>query len=254
MMFRGDKKGQVTIIIIVAVVIVLAVLAVFLYPRISTTISPTVNPSQFLQSCIQPEVEQDLQTLAKNAGYQNMEGTVPYNGQDYKYLCYSSKYYENCIVQQPMIKNNFEKELNAMIKAKGTECVQSLKSEYEKRGYTVSVGNIDSDVSIIPGNIRVAFIAPMTITKEQTQTFKEFDISLKSEMYDLLMIATSIVDFETTYGNSETTLYMQYYPDLKIQKIQLSDGTRIYILTNVVTRENFMFASRSIAWPPGYGA
>lgn len=252
-MLKSNKKGQIAIIIIVAVVIALAVLVVLLYPRIRIAVSQEVNPTQFLQSCIEPEIESDIILLGQNGGYQNPEGTIAYDGQDYKYLCYTNKFYDTCVVQQALIKGNFESQLNDLVKAKGTECVQTLKTEYEKRGYDVSLGNVQSEVSVIPGSIRVKFTAPMTITREETQTFREFDVDVKSEMYDLLMIATSIVDFETVYGNSETTLYMQYYPDLKIQKIELSDGTRIYILTNVVTNENFMFASRSIAWPPGYG-
>ncbi|MDP1695299.1 MAG: hypothetical protein Q8L29_00095 [archaeon] len=248
-----NKRGQVAIIIILAVVIVSAVVAVFLYPRIKVAVSSEVSPTEFLQSCIQNEVEKEVVLLGKNAGYKNMEGTLTYDGEEYKYLCYTSNFYDKCIVQQPLIKEKFETELNEMIKSKGTECVQTLKAEYEKRGYTVSTGSVQSEVSVIPSTIRVKFISPMTITKEQTQTFNEFNVNLESEMYDLLMIATSIIDFEVTYGNSETTLYMQYYPDLKIEKIQLSDGSRIYKLSNVVTEENFMFASRSIAWPPGYG-
>ena len=72
-------------------------------------------------------------------------------------------------------------------------------------------------------------------------------------MYDLIMTSVSIIDYESTYGDSETTLYMQYYPDLKIEKTKLSDGTTIYVLTNVISKESFTFASRSLAWPPGYG-
>jgi len=253
MLKGGNKNGQVAIIIILAVVIVAAVVAVFLYPRIKVAVSGEVSPNEFLQSCIQSEIEDKLGKLGANAGYESIEGRVQYNGEEYKYLCYTNKFYEKCVVQQPLIKGNFEDNLNQLVSTKGKECVQLLKTEYENRGYEVSLGEVKSNLSIIPGSIRVNFVAPMTVTKDQTQTFKEFNVDVKSEMYDLLMIATSIIDFEVTYGNSETTLYTQYYPDLKIEKIQLSDGSRIYKVSNVVTEENFMFASRSIAWPPGYG-
>ena len=76
---------------------------------------------------------------------------------------------------------------------------------------------------------------------------------MKSEMYDLLFIATNIVEHESQVGGSATELYLQYYPDLKIEKIKLTDGTTIYQLSNVVTGEQFSFASRSLAWPAGYG-
>jgi len=39
---------------------------------------------------------------------------------------------------------------------------------------------------------------------------------------------------------------------MRIEKKEQSDGSRIYILTHRSTNEKFMFASRSIAWPPGY--
>ena len=93
----------------------------------------------------------------------------------------------------------------------------------------------------------------MTVKKETTQKFQNFDIEFKSEMYDLLFIAQSIVEYEADLGGSATELYLQYYPDLKIKKTKLSDGTTIYKLNNVITKEEFNFASRSLAWPAGYG-
>ena len=71
-------------------------------------------------------------------------------------------------------------------------------------------------------------------------------------MYDLLLIAESIVQFESTLGDSETTDYLNYYPDLSISKIKLGDGSKVYTLKDVVTNEQFRFATRSLVWPAGY--
>lgn len=252
-MIKGaQKRGQATIFIIVAIVIVMVVIGVFLYPRISITGAEEFSPNNYLRSCLEPGVKDSVELLAKNAGYSNPEGFIVNNGEKVKYLCYTNKYYEQCVVQQPMIKENFEKELKGMINSEAQNCIKNLKAEYESRGYSVSTAGVDSAVSIIPGKIDMNIKAPITITKEESKTYREFDIQFESQLYDLIMIATSIVDFETTYGDSETTLYMQYYPDLKIEKETLSDGTRIYRITNVVTNEEFVFASRSVAWPPGY--
>lgn len=251
-MWKEGKKGQVTIFIIVAIVIVLVVLAVFLYPRISITGAQEFSPNNYLKSCMEPGVKESAVLLGKNAGYSNPEGFIVNNGEKIKYLCYTNKYYEQCVVQQPMIRENFEKELQGMINSKAQGCIKSLKAEYESRGYGVSAGGAESSVSIVPGKIKINIRAPITITKEESKTFREFDIDYESNMYDLIMIAMSIVDYETTYGDSETTVYMQYYPDLKIEKETLSDGSRIYRITNVITDERFVFATRSVAWPPGY--
>jgi hypothetical protein len=46
---------------------------------------------------------------------------------------------------------------------------------------------------------------------------------------------------------------MNYYRDLKVEKKEQSEGTRVYILTDTEREEQFMFASRSVVFPPGYG-
>ena len=106
---------------------------------------------------------------------------------------------------------------------------------------------------MIPGEIRVDIKAPITVTIDITQKFEEFNIETESQIYDLLMLATSIIDFESTYGDSETSLYIQYYPNLDIQKIKLGDGSKIYVVGDVTTGDSFTFATRSQAWPGGYG-
>jgi len=72
-------------------------------------------------------------------------------------------------------------------------------------------------------------------------------------MYDLVMISTSILNFEARYGDSNPLSFMVYYPSLWIDKLKQGDGTKIYILTDLNTGESFTFASRSLSWPAGYG-
>ncbi|MDO8660558.1 MAG: hypothetical protein Q7K43_01595, partial [Candidatus Woesearchaeota archaeon] len=218
-----------------------------------TTISGEFSPYSYLKSCIEPSIKENVDLLAKQGGYANPEGFIVYNDTKIKYLCYIEGYYQTCVIQQPMIKNHFEQELNALIAPKARDCFASLKKEYENRGYSVSSTSFSSNVEIIPHQIKINFAAPTTVTKDSTQTYKEFSIGESSEMYDLLFIASSIVEFEATYGDSETTTYLQYYPFLRMEKIKLSDGSKIYKLTNTVTHEIFNFATRSISWPAGYG-
>ena len=250
-----SKRGQVAIFIIVALVIVAILLVIFLYPRFApSTQAKAFSPNAFLQSCLEPGLRPVLAQLSQHAGYLTPEGTIDYKGNKVKYLCYSSEYYKTCVNQQPLIKENFENNLEGFVNTQATECVRELKTEYERQQYAVTLGVAKTDVSISPGVVRINIDAPITVTKDTTQTFNNFEINIKSEIYDLLLTASSIIEFESTFGNAETTLYMQYYPNLKITKDQLSDGTRIYGLNNVVTNETFTFASRSLALPAGYGS
>ena len=252
---RMDKRGQVAIFVIVAIVIVAAVvIIVLMFPNVRETITgEELSPVSYLRDCVEPVIKENVERLGKNAGYSNGEGYAMYRGEKYKYLCYTAQYYETCKIQQPLIKQNFENELKNIVEPRANECLNSLEDAYESRGYDISSSRAESTVSILPGKIRVRFDTPMTVTKESTRTFNGFDVDVNSEMHELIFIAHSIIDYESSLGDSETTTYLQYYPNLKIEKIRLGDGTNIYVLSNVVTNEEFKFASRSLAWPPGLG-
>lgn len=246
------KKGQLAITIIIAIVIVAIVLVVFLFPRLKV-FSSEVNPSAFLSKCIEPEVEDVVSVLSEQGGYNAPDNYVLYEGTQVQYLCYTAEDYKPCLVQQPLLVSHVENEIKSYVQPKARQCVEDLREEYERKGYDVQTTPGEIEVSIVPGSIDVEFLSPMTVTKETTQSFQKFSVGLDSEIYDLLLIATSIIDFESKFGDSETTLYVQYYPDLTIDKIKRDDEGTIYKLSNVVTEDKFTFASRSLIWNPGYG-
>lgn len=253
-MIAVKKKGQVAIFVIVAIVIVALILLFFLFrPEIERLFEGELTPLSYLTKCIEPDVKSSIELLSKQGGYKEPEGYITYQGEKIKYLCYTNNYYETCVVQQPMIKQQFENELNSMLKTKANQCTRNLIEEYKSRGYNVEAGKIDSDVSIISGKIIVTFNLPLTLTKEETKrTFQKFNVEMNTDIYDLLFIASSIIEYEASLGDSASELYMQYYPDLRIEKIKLSDGAKIYKLSNI-KGDKFIFASRSLAWPAGYG-
>ena len=248
-----------TVFVIVAIAIIVVLLAVFFGPQLADRLNvlggaKVFSPQGFLQECVQPKVVEDVALLSRQGGYRNPSGTVLVDGKPVKYLCYTSSYYETCAVQQPLLVGQFAGELEKGVRSRANECVGLLKQEYAQRGYSVTGERRGVAVRVVPERVEVQFDVPLTATKgEESRQFSGFDVEVKSGMYELLMIATSIIDFESTYGDSETTLYLQYYPDLSIEKTKLSEGTSVYRLRNVVTEEEFVFASRSLAWPPGYG-
>ena len=131
-------------------------------------------------------------------------------------------------------------------------CFNSLDEDYESKGYTVRMNNDELKIEILPKRILVDLNSEMTLTKESSENYDEFNIILNNNLYEMLGIATSIVEWETTFGEAEPLRYMMLYPDLKVEKIKRSDETKIYILTDKNTDRKFQFASRSLAFPPGY--
>jgi len=249
-----NKRGQMAIFIIVALVIIGIILAVYYYPRISPVITTEAQPMQYLQDCISPQATSTIELLAQQGGDENPTGFITYNGTKVKYLCYSSEYYKTCVIQQPLLMSHFSDEVSRILTPKLNSCAQTMKDYYTSRGYSITMGEIKSTVTLAPGKVRIIYSTPMTLTKNDvTRKFDKFDVEINSQIYDLLSIATSVVDYEATYGDSETTTYMQYYPNLRIDKIKLEDGVKIYKLTDVTTEDSFTFATRSLVWPPGYG-
>ena len=246
------KRGQLTIFVIVALVIVAVVIAFLIYRNTGVVSIESSSPQSYLKACIEPSVNEAVEKLSKQGGYRNPEAFILFNDTKVPYHCYTSEYYKTCMIQQPNLKSSFEKELSTSIEMDLKDCAGKLKEEYERTGYDVRAGSISSVVSLSPGTIEIKYDYPVTITKEVSQTYKGFNVDIESEMYDLLLLSTSILDFESTYGDSETTSYIQYYPDIKIEKSKLSDGSKIYRISNVVSKESYQFATRSLAWPSGY--
>ena len=91
----------------------------------------------------------------------------------------------------------------------------------------------------------------LRVSKDRTESYKTIKITKTSKLYELVMITTSILNWEARYGDSEIMNYMMYYPELRVEKKKQDEGTTIYILTDKDTSEQFVFASRSVVLPVG---
>ncbi len=252
-MLERGKKGQLGVFVILAIVIV-AIVIVFLLIRTPRLPGPEdrATPQQYLQTCLESAVRPLLVELSAQGGYREPLGFIVYNDTKVPYLCYTSEFYKPCIIQQPDVIQNFERSLNEVLTEETARCMKTFEEEFEGRGYSVSRTTTSVNTSFVPGKLKIELRAPVTLSRDVSRTYQTFELSFKSELYDLASISTSILDFESTYGDSETTSYLRYYPDLKIQKTKLSEGSKIYTVSNVVTKEEFTFATRSLAWGAGY--
>ena len=251
----GEKRGQVTIFIIIALVIVALVVLIFLiYPKIkSTTTSGGENPYSFMQSCLQDKLQESIDLVSSQGGSISPQKYYLYNDSKIDYLCYTNEYYKPCVVQQPFISSHIEEEINNNIKNEVNTCLTNLQNNFQKKGYTVNLKRGATSVELLPKRVVARTNSTLTLTKGNSQSYNEFNIILNNNLYELASIASSIIKWETNYGDAETTLYMTYYKDLKVEKYKQSDGTKVYILTDRNIGNKFQFATRSVAWPSGYG-
>ena len=249
---RG-KRGQVTIFIIIAIIIIaLAFLIYSFYPQIKSTIgAEEKNPVSYIQTCLEDKIKDVATELSLQGGSMSPENYVLYEDEEIEYLCYTNEYYKNCVVQQPMLKRHVELEINKEIESTVSSCFASMKDSYEKKGYDVVLKTGDKRIELLPKRIVGTFNYSLTLTKGDTQKYDSFVVIVNNNLYELVSIANSIIEWETTYGDAEVTTYMTYYPDLKVEK-KSGNGGKIYILTDRNTGSKFQFATRGQIWPAGY--
>ena len=256
---RMMKKGQVTIFILIAVIIIAVGILIYLfYPKITSIGFDSKNPSAYMQSCLEKEIEKSADLLSPKGGSINPEHYFMYQGDTIEYLCYTEEYYKTCVMQQPLLKNHVEEEIKKNIQADVDKCFDALKQTYESKGYNVNLKSGETKVELLPKRITTSFTHTLSVTKDSTENYggedeKQIRVVVNNNLYELTSIASSILNMEARYGDAETTIYMNYYRDLKVEKKLQTDGTTIYILTDRNNQNKFQFASRSVAWPPGYG-
>jgi len=250
------RGGQVTIFIIIAIIIIgLAVSLYFLIPGIRTgTVFDATNPAGFIQTCLEDEIKNTVETVSLQGGSIEPEHYFLYQNNTIEYLCYTAEYYETCSVQRPLLKQHIESEIRNETAKEVKTCFDNLLKNYKSEGYTASLETGKTTVELLPQRVVMRFEDyVLTTSKGETARYDSFGAILNNNLYELTSIANSIIDWETNYGDAETTLYMTYYKDLKVEKKKQQDGTTIYILTDRNNENKFQFASRSVVFPPGYG-
>lgn len=246
-----EKRGQVSIFIILGILIVIVVLLLFSRDAGFDTIFASQSPYQEIEGCAQTSIEEGLAILSNQGGVIEPENYYMYEGKKIDYICYSENDYENCVMQKPILTNTIKDELIAYSEPKIKACLRSVQSSLESRGYSVVMKDPEITIDLVPDNVLVDMDIDLRIEKSGVESYDNIRAGIKSKIYNFALIAGSISQWETRYGDSETLNYMLYYPSLKVEKKKQSEGSTVYILTDRDTDEQFYFASRSIAVPAG---
>lgn len=249
-----NKRGQVTLFIILGLIIVIAgILIYFFVPGVKSAFqSAPENPNLYLMNCLEDSFAENINLISLQGGTLNPQNYFVFENSKVYYSCYTSDYYENCVVQEPFIKSRIERELTESMTPKVNECLNSLKKVYESKGYSVSISQGEYQVEILPGRTALKINRSLSVSKNNKQNYESFIVNVNNNLYQVVGVVRSIINGESLDGQIETTDYMELYPDLKIEKIKQTDGTKIYKITDQNTKEVvFNIASRSQVFPPG---
>lgn len=248
---RKNKKAQISVFIILGIMIVVILFMLFFNKTNIISIFKTQSYADQIERCLRDSSQESLDILRLQGGSINPKNYYLYEDNKVDYTCYNQEYYKNCIMQKPLLMQSIKKEMLDYVQPRLEECMSSIKSSLENRGYTISYKKPEITIEIVPNDILIKADIDLRISKSGTDTYKSVQTNLDSNMYEFIMTASSISNWEARYGDSESLNYMMGAPMLKVEKKTQSDGTRIYILTKRDTNEKFMFATRSLAVPPG---
>lgn len=246
MLKRENKRGQVTIFIIIAIVIVaVGVLIYLFYPQIKSSITKKdTTPQGYIQDCIQEDFRKTVNSLALQGGSLNPTNYLMYNDSKIEYLCYTNEnFLKLCVVQQPVLQGHIEQELKKGLNEKLDFCFESLKNNYKSKGYEVTLTKGEKNFELMPDRILVSVNDTLTLSKGDTKKYDKFVVIVNNNLYELTSFANDILEWESQYGDAETTLYMSYNPNIKVEKIGRPDG-KVYIIEDRKTKDKFQFAVR----------
>ena len=245
-------RAQVTVFIIVGVLIVVGIVAAVYFIGNFTTEAPSdLNPRDIVDKCVKDVVRKSIDKILLGGGEIEPSQAIPYHGNNYNYLCYQADFYQGCYNIHPMLENQIEKEIVKDTRVGVQNCFDSMREDFENRGFNVNGGSTTYSVDLLPGYVAINLKKKIDISKDGVaQKFENFDTRVLSSIYDLVRVAREVVNSESQFCHFEYNGYMLLYPRYSIKKIDYEES-KIYSILDRHSKEEFKFAVRSCAFPPG---
>ena len=212
----------------------------------------SIDPEPYIARCVRQASSAALDRMLPQGGFMVPTPHVAYQGRNVTYVCMTRARYEPCVMQHPMYVEEVQAELEKSIAPEIEECFLTLKEELEQRGANVDMDEQRVQVEFIPRRVQISVERKMRINeKGARRTFERVDTAIAHPAYDLALVATEIANQEATYCSFEYVGYMILYPVFDIQKVALSDGTKVYTVKDIATLQALTIATRGCVIPLG---
>ena len=249
-----DKRGQITVFIILGIVIVAVIVLLFAFRKdIISTPATTENLNKIMrdinkhiEGCMEDSAEDPLNRIALQGGYLEVpaDSYRLWDDTTVSYLCYNQPEVDRCM-NRLLTRENMEVQLEKAIKNELMQCidVQQFQSSGILKTYDVIAKNqIELDVVIARTDVLLELKFPITLksTKDENVVSEDtFNVNIEKPLGDLYDVAMDIIDAETALGKFDTLTYMlsktgrytiylqQPYPD-KIYAMKLREGDYIF--------------------------
>lgn len=193
-----NKRGQVTLFIIIAVIIIAGVAAYFIFrdsfsaENIPSEIDPIYTN---IISCLEETNKEGVEDLSLHGGYYDVPEaiSIPYFAEDLPYYYLNSKEYVPSI-------DKVEGELEDYISNYLGNCLNF--EGFEEQGYDINEGDLLVSVNINEDGIKTKLDYPLTISKgDSTKRLREFELEVDSNVEKLLFVSEEVVNsYSETVG------------------------------------------------------
>jgi len=248
-----DKKGQLTIFIIVAIVIVALAVLLFIFrgDLISNEDVLSLEASSVklkIEECMQESFEDSIFVVSLQGGYFDIpENYIDYTLDDLGGLVYVPFYVSEGNDFVPS-KSFLENQISKATISLSENCFNFSNLDYNVE---VDSDNIEASSSIEDNMISLRVIAPVVVSKaEDVSRFEKFSFEQETSIKQLYDLASSLSEIQLEYGNNVCmTCFSDLMKDLDIaldttEIRRTSDFVFIYSLHNYESQEMFNFAHK----------
>lgn len=248
-----NNRGQIMIFVAIAIVIVVAIGLFFLIDKKPEILRQgSDNPESFIDGCVKKATLKVIDEMLPRGGFVNPIDYKIYENEKVAYLCKNIRHYEPCVNQYPRLIIKLQEELNEEVKKDVEECFASLDNELTNKNYEVSGGGVSVETTFRPEIVEAKINRDFSIIKgDVVRNFESFNVFVKSDAYNLVYIASEIVDQEAEFCHFSNNGFMALYPSYDIRKTLFGDSTNIYSIINKKTGEKMNLAIRGCVIPAG---
>jgi len=171
-----DKKGQITIFIIIGAVLITSISIITYmntrtveqrYKEDVTKITSSESFKNFVESCISETSIPIVRQLGIKGGKFNLtdQNSRWHNGVRYRYLCNFLEGSKGCVAKV-FLRNHMSNEIATKLKQKLPLCI-NLTAFKQKSKYNITEGEMDFEIDISNDDLNVKLFYPVTLTKER---------------------------------------------------------------------------------------
>jgi hypothetical protein len=249
-----QKKGQITLFIILGIVLIVSFSLVFYLFQSNTgrgeseiqqiqSFELSTSPiKSYVDSCLQNTATEAIDYIGKHGGYYDLDQTYSTNSAPYN----TAYYFYRDINSMPSI-NIIEKELSNYINDNLFFCLQNFVI-FEEQGFNIDMEEIKSKVSLHENNAVFNLEMPLKIKREdQQKTMESFTVNINSrlkKMIDSASILTSEQVIDPDYICMSCIFRESMKNDFIIELSNMDNDSVIIRILDNETGEQLIYANK----------